>query len=468
MGLMSLKKWTLKEVDEILRANGLQSYIDEVDAAKYRKRKSKKVFRSVSGEEEKKEVVQSPGEIIGNIVFEQQNQTNYIVYDIELDDFLITDREKGFTSWETEKTVYVPISRPLWRNLPIPEMSPFLLRDLYADVRRFIFNHVDFAKDTEYDLATAWVLHTWRLENFSITPYLFFYGPASSGKTRAMEALAALSFRPFMGATKPAGLYNLTERYKPTIFLDETELYLRGEEKADVINYLNMGYRRGQQVIRMIEDKKTGKLEATPFDTFGAKSLAGTRDLMTTLKTRSFIYFMSRATRKLRRTIDWEEADRIKRTLITYRFKALAETRERNTLLRPIPDDFLPDLQDSRLRELFFPLVSCSPDPSLFLKYAYVLDEEITRQDELSIESFVFNAIVQCHTEGRQFIPLTEVVNFLNLTLPSDDTLSSKTVSAVLRRLGFKKFLKRYIHIVWDDQLVERLSKRYPIRKTEV
>jgi hypothetical protein len=427
-----------------------------------------RIRRSVKTEDEKREVVQSPGKIEGNHVFEQANETLYYVYSLEKSGFAVPeDVEAVWSSFPTAKTTYVPLTRLLWRPLPLPNLDfeLFDIEELYGEIRSFIYAYVDFAKDVEYDICTAWVLHTWRMENFTIAPILFFYGPVKSGKTRAMETLGALSFRPIMAALSSASLYNITERWQPTIFLDEADLYLKGNERADILNYLNMGYRRGQYAIRMMENLKTGKYEPTPYDVFGSKCLAGTKDLFTALRSRSFPIIMSRATRSLKRSVDYEWADKIRAKLIMYRFLSLAASKETIS----IPDDFLTEVKDGRLRELFYPLMAVAPEAIRIVlhNHATALDTEEERAEELSVESFVFNAIVNVHGD-KPFIPQTEIVSAVNVNLSETDVLGSKTVGNVIGRLGFKKFLLRNrVHVVWDEELVNRLSRRYTIKKSE-
>jgi len=89
------------------------------------------------------------------------------------------------------------------------------------------------------------VLATWIPEKWDAVQYLFFYGPAGSGKTWALEVLASISFRPFMSAstTLPV-IFRACDLWHPTLFLDETEVYLR-KERSEIMHLLNAGYRKG-------------------------------------------------------------------------------------------------------------------------------------------------------------------------------------------------------------------------------
>jgi hypothetical protein len=66
--------------------------------------------------------------------------------------------------------------------------------------------------------------------------------------------------------------------------------------------------------------------------------------------------------------------------------------------------------------------------------------------------------------KDRNLVPLSEIADVVNVSLK--ESLGNKTVASALNRLGFHKILVRNrVHIVWNEQLAERLSKRYPKRE---
>ncbi|MGA2308753.1 MAG: hypothetical protein ABSG57_04285 [Candidatus Bathyarchaeia archaeon] len=412
----------------------------------------------------KKRVKRTPGELINKTLFEQVEDGKYLGVDLSELQF-ITGKEGPLTKWETDDLDYLPLPRLPWRRLHPLCITEESAEQLYTDVRRFIYDHIDFSKDVEYDLCASWVLHTWRLENWNVTPYLSFFGPPASGKTWAMEVLAALSFRSLLAAMSPASLYYATQEWHPTCFLDETEMYLRGEEKADILNYLNMGYRRGQVVIRTTEDKD-GSRSPVMFDVFGPKCLAGTKELFDTLKSRSFTFTMSRKTREIKMTIDEDAILQLRNRLFSYRVRQLAANR--NLILSA--DTFLNQIRDGRLRELFHPLISCCPQSviPLLVEYAVQLDTEKEQEEALSLEARVFNAVLKARQLNEDFIPLKAVAEIVNENLPLKEGFSNRAIGTYVAKLGFKKQIhKNRAHVVWDEKLITRLAKRYPIDKAD-
>ena len=191
----------------------------------------------------KPKFVSSPGKIIDSICFEQTANKEYIAYDLNDKTIIAPPGGTTWPQWETLVCSYVPLSSLPWRGLPMPQ--PYENIDkLYSEIREFLYDHIDFMEDIEYDIAVAWIMHTWRMENWNATPYLFFFGPAASGKTWTMEVLGALSYRPMLTFPSSAALYRTTEEWHPTLFLDEVQIYLMRTERGEIINYLNAGYRR--------------------------------------------------------------------------------------------------------------------------------------------------------------------------------------------------------------------------------
>ncbi|MDH5691216.1 MAG: hypothetical protein OEY81_07305, partial [Candidatus Bathyarchaeota archaeon] len=326
----------------------------------------------------------------------------------------------------------------------------------------------DFAEKIEYEIATAWVMHTWRMENWKCTPYLFFFGPPASGKTWAMEVLGALAYRPMMTFPSPAAVYRTTEEWHPTFFLDEVQMYLQRTEKADIINYLNAGYRRGQTVIRMEENPQTKRLEPVPFEVFGPKCLAGTIGLLETLKTRCFTIVMSRAVRHVNLHLDAEQIDYFRSRLFTYRLDCLSENSDIIDMLQF--SEKYKEITDGRLKELVFPLYEVAPTSckELFAELLFKLRGELLEEEALSIEAIIFSALVTAHKE-RPLIPLSDVATAVNELITSTaEWIDNKTIGHIISKLGFNKMrYKNRTHIIWDDNIAVRLLKRYPTRREE-
>jgi hypothetical protein len=393
---------------------------------------------------EAKKKILSPGQDSEDLVFEQAGD-EYIVFNKITQD--ITRQNKV----EAEGT-FVPLEQIPWK--PVTDVQPY--DDIWSQVRQYIYEHIDMASG--YDILTAWVLATWIPERWDAIPYLFFYGPAGSGKTWALEVLASISFRPFISAstTLPV-IFRACDLWHPTLFLDETEVYLR-KERSEIMHLLNAGYRKGFPATR-IEETEEG-LKVKIFDCFGFKALAGTRAFVETLKSRCIVFNMSKATREIKTKIDPERAEELKRKLLLYRFRVLAQ---KETL-----EEAKVDLT-GRLRELFLPLITVA---SLGARGSILNEaqkiEEITREEEQAgDEAIVFRAIVSAHEEsGASKISIQDIAKIANEGLSPEEMLTPSNVGRNASRLGFKRAIhnKRRC-IVWTEDIVMRLKRRYPVEE---
>jgi hypothetical protein len=391
--------------------------------------------------EPKKKTVFSPGQDLESIVFEQVGE-EYIVFNKTTHEIT---RQKSVQDFN-------PLDQIPWK--PVTDVQPY--DDIWSEVRQYLYEHIDMASG--YDILTAWVLATWIPERWDAIPYLFFYGPAGSGKTWALEVLASISFRPFMSAstTLPV-IFRACDTWHPTLFLDETEVYLR-KERSEIMHLLNAGYRKGFPATR-IEETEEG-LKVKIFDCFGFKALAGTRAFVETLKSRCIIFNMSKATREIKTKIDPVRAEELTKKLLMYRFQMLAQ--------KEALEEAKVDLT-GRLRELFLPLITVA---SLGAKGSILNEaqkiEEITREEEqASDEALVFRAIVSAHEEsGATKISIKSITDIANEGLSVDEMLTAYNIGRIASCLGFKKAIhNKQRCAVWNEELVKRLKRRYPIEE---
>jgi len=388
--------------------------------------------------EPKKKTISSPGQDLEDIVFEQVD-----------DEYIVFNKTTHEITRQKLVETFVPLEQIPWK--PVTDAQPY--DDIWSEVRQYLYEHIDISSG--YDILTAWVLATWIPEEWDAVPYLFFYGPAGSGKTWALEVLASISFRPFLSAstTLPV-IFRACDLWHPVLFLDETEAYFR-KERSEIMHLLNAGYRKGFPAAR-IEETKDG-LKVKIFDCFGFKALAGTRAFVETLKSRCIVFNMSKATREIKTKIDPERAEELRKKLLMYRFRALSkkETFEEPTI----------DLT-GRLRELFLPLITVAP---LGAKGSIINEakkiEEITREEEqASDEAMVFRAIVSAHEEsGATKISIKRITEIAKEGLSVDEMLSAFNIGRIASRLGFKRAVhNKQRCVVWNEDLVKRLKRRYP------
>ena len=392
-----------------------------------------------------KEVKYTCGEDLSDKVFEQINDEEFLVY----------NKETGEVTKQKTVEGFKPYKKIVWK--PVDNVEPYESESqLWSEVKQYLYDHIDIPEG--YDVLTAWVLASWIPEKWHAVPYLFFYGPAGSGKTWALEVLASIGFRPVMSASATLStIFRVIDAWHPTLFLDETEAYMR-KERNEIMNLLNAGYRKGFPAMRT-EDTKDG-FQVKIFDCFGFKALAGTREFISTLKSRCIVFNMSKATRKIKTSIDLETSKRLQRMLLMYRFKMLSKEEEMEQ----------PSVLTGRLRELFDPLIMVVPETAKnsIITQAKKIEEITAEEERTSDEAVVFKALYQIHEQKPQRkITIQDISNLVNQNLGVDEQFSNVAIGMTLSRLGFKKTLyKGKRAIFWNAELAERLKRRYLTGKT--
>lgn len=387
-----------------------------------------------------KEVKRSCGEDLPDKVFEQISNREFLVYSKETSEATKQKTVEGFK----------PHKKIVWKTVDDIEVYESESQ-LWIEVRQYLYEHIDLPEG--YDILTAWVFASWIPEKWHAVPYLFFYGPPGSGKTWALEILGSVGFRPFMtAATTLAVMFRACDVWHPTLFLDETEAYMR-KERGEIMHLLNAGYRKGFPATRIEETKDGFKIKV--FDCFGFKALAGTKGFAQALKSRCIILNMSKATRKVETKIDFDRAERLRKMLLMYRFKMLSKREELE----------LPDVLTGRLKELFDPLIMVAPPEA---KQSIIGEaekiREITEEEErTSDEAMIFKAVFHIHQQDEERkITIEDIGRLVNRPLGIDEQISNVSIGMTLSRLGFKKTLhegKRAIF--WSQRLADRLKRRY-------
>jgi hypothetical protein len=371
------------------------------------------------------------------------------------------ERPITFPTYSFGDITYYPPTNCPWPVATEPEEygSP---ERLYTEVRDFVYEHIDISYDDRYyDVMACWLMGDWIQDWFTTATYLHFHGPPSSGKTRALEILHCVGYRPLLSPSISApALYRTVEVFKPTFLVDEAELYTEGgldEARREVLSILNAGYRRGQYAIRADQHGEAIKL----FDVWGFKALASIQTLPDTLQGRCIRIPMMRATRQIRRRIDEEWAERIRNLLLSYRFDYLLEEP-------PLGENPI-DVPDGRLIEIFTPLLLVAPTPPVeqrLVRLAKDIYQTQVEEEQTTTEAQVFISLLEVMKPGIPTVPVSDIADRYNEGKPKGEQITSQTIGYILKRLGFRKKREARtgrVAAILDANLIERLRVRYKI-----
>jgi len=128
-----------------------------------------------------------------------------------------------------------------------------------------------------------WIVHTYLLDSFGISPRLAITSPEKQcGKTTLLDVLEHLVWRPLPTTnTSASAIFRVVEISRPCLLADEADTYL--PDNNELRGILNSGHRRNGQVLRNVGDNH----EPRRFATYSACAIGMIGKLPGTLADRS-------------------------------------------------------------------------------------------------------------------------------------------------------------------------------------
>jgi hypothetical protein len=337
---------------------------------------------------------------------------------------------------------------------------------LFQQIKSYINKYLELPQAYD-DVCALYVLLSWVYEFAPSIPYLRVIGDWGSGKTRFLQVVGSICFRPIFasGAVTPAPIFRILDKYRGTLVLDEAD-FKDSSAWTDMVKILNNGYRPGFPVLRA--DKENGKWYPRGYHVFGPKLIA-TRFRFNdeALESRCLTANMLTLTRpdipRVLPNCFQEEVNAMRSKLITFRL---------HNLIRLKGSEFTNDLLEPglqpRLQEILVPLKSMAGSDQ---RLAATLSAFIKRQQDSlfsrrreSPEGQVINAILQLNTEKA--VLTADAISLRVNELDEDADMSARRVGWIARGLGFSKSRiprdGRHV-VVWDQALMFRLASQHGI-----
>jgi len=336
---------------------------------------------------------------------------------------------------------------------------------LFSEIRAFVNRYLELPADFE-EIASLYVLLTWVYEFAPSIPYLRVIGDWGTGKTRFLQVVGAVCFRPIFasGATTPAPIFRILEQFRGTLVLDEAD-FNDSSSWMELVKLLNNGYRPGMPVLRA--DKENGKWYPRSYQVFGPKLIATRfRFKDEALESRCLTSEMMPLTRDdvprvLPPAFDTEVSD-LRAKLLTFRLANLFRLKGKtfgNELLEP-------GLQP-RLQEILIPLKAMlNGDRSMIealAGFVHRLQESLFSKRQESNAGRVLAAIIELHKLGEEISSKTiaEKANQMDEEAPP---LLAEKIGWQTKKLGLEKTRipgcgRRAI--CWDEEKMRHLAIRY-------
>ena len=335
---------------------------------------------------------------------------------------------------------------------------------LFHEVKDYIHRYLQLPQHYD-DIVALYVLLTWVYEFAPSVPYLRVIGDWGSGKTRFLEVVGSVCFRPIFasGAITPSPIFRLLHMFRGTLILDEAD-FSDSSAQAEIIKIFNNGYRPGFPVVRSEKDNRRWQPET--FEVFSPKLIATRNPFKDqALESRCLTAEMLPLTRTdipiiLPRCFP-DEVNDLRSKLLTFRLANLLKLRAGNFDNNLIE----PGLQP-RLQEILIPLKSMLNGDSSMAEtlsvFVHNQQDALFSQRRDSRPGLVLAAMIELHQEGEA---LTSA-NIVNKVAEMDEeapTLTPERVGRITRKLGFKK---QKLHggrraILWDEDRVAQLAATY-------
>lgn len=315
---------------------------------------------------------------------------------------------------------------------------------ILKEIQTFIHKYLDISEVFE-QIATYYVLFTWMYDRFNEVPYLRAIGDFGSGKSRFIQAIGILCYKPVFtgGATTPSPIFRIVNEVHGTLIIDEADFKF-SDMTSEIVKILNTGYQRGMPVLR---SEGKGTFEVKAYDVFCPKIVA-TRETFSDKALESRFLVEEMGAGKLRidipRTLDenfYQDAEKIRNKLLMWRLKNYFEPIEHR-------EDLIEGIHP-RLNQIVMPLLSIIKDEAIreHLKTFIVkYNTDLVADRGLSWESDIVFAILKLEYETKAHqVTVKQITDEVNREIDiSDDTLQARKVGWYLRsKLQLKPYKTR-------------------------
>ncbi|NTV40775.1 MAG: hypothetical protein HGA61_00680 [Candidatus Moranbacteria bacterium] len=405
------------------------------------------------------------GTIIEMLLDAKENKTLFAIYK----DGVIEKRK----SLEVDGIILKPHSseKDLFKNnvvlFPSEPMEYGTQKELVQEIQSFIHKYLSVSDFFE-KIASYYVLFTWIHDDFNELPYLRGLGDYGTGKSRMLQVIGAICYRPIFasGATTVSPIFRILNDFKGTLILDEADFKF-SDTTAEMIKILNNGFMKGMSVLRS-EGNNKKSFDVKAYRVFGPKIIA-TRSLYkdTALESRMITEDMN--LNFPRKDVPynipdsfWVEALNIRNKLLMFRFR----NKGKSTLNSKLENRKI----EPRLNQIAIPLMSIIDDQemiSAIQKQILEYNEKIKTDRTLNYNYQILDAICELLDDGYIHPTIKQVTERFNKDLGFSEALTPKRIGYLIRKtldIKTEKTRDGYIVSGSDKEKIEILRKRYGIK----
>ena len=351
---------------------------------------------------------------------------------------------------------------------------------LVEEIVKTIHKYVDIGHNDE-EFAAWYIMMSWVYDRLDTLSYLRFEGDTGTGKSRCLDVIGKLCYKPIMmaGAVTPAPIYRLIERFRGTVILEEAD-FRDSTEKGEVVTILNAGFERGRPVIRCAADDPS---TLQPIPCYGPKVFATRfkfRDVA--LEARCMIMKMEETNRDdippILGRLFREEIAGLRKKLLMWRLRNLNQIDPSTIDLINLENG---NRLEPRLKQIGLPYaVPFQNMPDVMEKFREFMkrkQEEIIEERSERMEGLCVNALFKLSLEhGKGNVSAKMISQEITGTARTDQADEKENqkgraiaVGRYLNELNIKTTNKRVAeqprarYIVWSDELMRKLLRRYVV-----
>jgi len=343
--------------------------------------------------------------------------------------------------------------------------------ELLKEINEFIYRYVDLTPFFQ-KISPYYVLFSWVYDNFNELPYLRFIGDVGSGKTRAVETIGSLCYKPTLatGGASVSPIFRMLDLFGGTLLIDEAD-YRFSDEKADIIKILNCGNTSTFPVLRS-ESIKQKEFNPVAFQVFGCK-IFDTRGYFKdmALESRCITEEMKEGNPREEIPINkpdrfWEEATKIRNKLLMFRF--------RNYGKKVLNPELIDRSIEPRLNQIICPLASVISDQET-LRELKIFIQQYNRQlvsdrgmEEAGQVLEIVKSINQPEETELKIVPIKTITEEYILKFGDKNDygkpVNAKWIGWIVRRnlkLKTKRIEEGYIIPKSEQPKLENLYRKY-------
>lgn len=341
-------------------------------------------------------------------------------------------------------------------------------KELINEIQSFIHKYVDVSETFEV-ISSYYTLLTWIYDNFNEVPYLRLRGDYGSGKTRFLQTVGSLCYKPIFasGASTVAPLFHILNQVGGTLVLDEGDFRF-SDEKADIAKILNNGNAKGFPVLRC---EKVNQREFAPkaYSVFGPKIIASRHDFSDQALESRFIT-EEVGFKKVRKEIPvtlpdsfQTEALELRNKLLLWRFKNFGKKKYLESLFN--------EKLERRINQVYLPLLSLVDSKKVkekIIEMAIRKNEQIKSDRGFQVEADVLTSIKKGYEKDNIDLSVSDITKIFISDFENfyDRKITPKWIGSIVRkklRLSTRK--KNGVYILSENQkgILSNLYGKYDV-----